>query len=68
MLDRLTDHYSRALQETAFLMGQAVSEAHPEIDEVKFSCPNNHHFVYDLSSAGSRTPARSSSPPTAPTA
>ncbi len=30
-------------------MGKAVIEAHPEIDEIKFSCPNKHHFVYDLS-------------------
>lgn len=48
ILDKFTDHYSRALQETLFLMGKAVIEAHPEIDEIKFSCPNKHHFVYDL--------------------
>lgn len=49
ILDKFTDHYSRALQETLYLMGKAVIEAHPEIDEIKFSCPNKHHFVYDLS-------------------
>ncbi|WP_431814182.1 factor-independent urate hydroxylase [Kocuria sp. cx-455] len=49
MLTKFTDHYSRALQETLYLMGKAVIEAHPEIDEIKFSCPNKHHFVYDLS-------------------
>ncbi|WP_367403191.1 factor-independent urate hydroxylase [Kocuria marina] len=48
ILDKFTDHYSRALQETLYLMGKAVIEAHPEIDEIKFSCPNKHHFVYDL--------------------
>lgn len=48
ILSKFTDHYSRALQETLYLMGKAVIEAHPQIDEIKFSCPNKHHFVYDL--------------------
>lgn len=52
MLEKFTDHYSRALQETLHHMGKAVLSAHPEIDEIKFSCPNKHHFVYDLSFAG----------------
>lgn len=44
--------YSRALQETLFLMGKAVLEAHSEIAEVKFSAPNKHHFLYDLEPFG----------------
>lgn len=48
VLTKFTDHYSRALQETLYLMGKAVIEDHPEIDVIKFSCPNKHHFVYDL--------------------
>ncbi|MFF0946066.1 factor-independent urate hydroxylase [Kocuria sp. CPCC 205300] len=52
ILTRFTDHYSKALQETLFLMGKAVIEAHPEIDEIKFSCPNKHHFVYNLDFCG----------------
>ena len=52
ILTKFTDHYSRALQETLYLMGRAVIEAHPEIDEIKFSCPNRHHFVYDLDFCG----------------
>lgn len=52
ILTKFTDHYSRALQETLQLMGTAVLEAHPEIEEIKFSCPNKHHFVYDLSWCG----------------
>ncbi len=48
ILTKFTDHYSRALQETLYLMGKAVIEARPEIDEIRFSCPNKHHFVYDL--------------------
>ncbi|KTR82007.1 factor-independent urate hydroxylase [Leucobacter chromiiresistens] len=49
MLEVFTNHYSRALQETQYLMGKAVLEAHPEIDEIKFSMPNLHHFAVDLS-------------------
>lgn len=52
ILAKFTDHYSRALQETLYLMGRAVIAAHPEIDEIKFSCPNKHHFLYDLGFAG----------------
>ena len=56
ILTKFTDHYSRALQETLYLMGRAVIEAHPEIDEIKFSCPNKHHFVVDLSFCGLDNP------------
>lgn len=48
LLEKFADHYSRALQETQYRMGQAVLEAHPEIDEIRFSMPNLHHFVVDL--------------------
>ena len=44
--------YSRALQETLYAMGRDVLEAHPEIDEIKFSAPNKHHFLYDLDRFG----------------
>ncbi|GAA1324724.1 factor-independent urate hydroxylase [Leucobacter albus] len=52
LLETFTNHYSRALQETQYLMGKAVLEAHPEIDEIKFSMPNLHHFALDLSPYG----------------
>lgn len=41
--------YSRALQETLYVMGKNVLEARPEIAEIKFSAPNKHHFLVDLS-------------------
>ncbi len=56
MLETFTNHYSRALQETQYLMGKAVIEAHPEIDEIKFSMPNLHHFVVDLEPFGLENP------------
>jgi urate oxidase len=41
--------YSHALQETLYVMGRNVLAAHPEIAEIKFSAPNKHHFLVDLS-------------------
>ena len=48
--------YSKALQQTLYQMGEAVITAHPEIDEIKFSCPNKHHFLSDLSPFGLDNP------------
>jgi urate oxidase len=44
--------YSRALQETLYVMGRSVLEAYPQIAEVRFSAPNKHHFEYDLAPFG----------------
>lgn len=56
ILSSFTDHYSRALQETLYKMAQAVVAAHPQVDEITFSCPNKHHFVTDLSFCGLDNP------------
>jgi urate oxidase len=56
LLSTFTAEYSRALQEDLYKMGKAVIEAHPEVDEIKFSCPNKHHFVVDLSFCGLENP------------
>lgn len=52
MLEAFGKEYSKALQETCYQMAQAVIEEHPEVDEIKFSCPNNHHFLVDFSYLG----------------
>ena len=52
MLEVFASTYSKALQQTLYLMGKAVLEAHPEVAEIKFSAPNKHHFVVDLSPFG----------------
>lgn len=44
--------YSYALQQTLWQMGQAVLDAAPSVLDVRFSCPNKHHFVIDLSPFG----------------
>ncbi|AKU18456.1 factor-independent urate hydroxylase [Luteipulveratus mongoliensis] len=48
--------YSYALQHTLWEMGQAVLDAADSVAEVRFSCPNKHHFVIDLSPFGLDNP------------
>jgi urate oxidase len=52
MSDTFAGHYSLALQQTLYAMGEAVIDAQPEIAEVRFSMPNKHHFLVDLSPYG----------------
>ena len=56
MMSAFATTYSRALQETLHVMGKNVLEAHPEVAEVKFSAPNKHHFLVDLSPFGLDNP------------
>ncbi len=56
ILEAFTDHYSRALQETIYLMGERVLAGHPEVEEIRFSCPNKHHFLSDLAFCGLDNP------------
>ena len=52
LLEQFATVQSLALQQTLYAMGRAVLEAHEEVAEIKFSAPNKHHFVYDLSPFG----------------
>ncbi|HSN37292.1 MAG TPA: urate oxidase, partial [Arthrobacter sp.] len=56
LLEAFTEKYSHALQQTLFDMGAKVLEAHGEIDEIRFSMPNKHHFLVDLSPFGLDNP------------
>jgi len=56
LLEGFSENYSHALQQTLFDMGAKVLEAHSEIDEIKFSMPNKHHFLVDLSPFGLDNP------------
>lgn len=49
MLAKFLDHYSRSVQETLMLMGQAVIETCPDIHSVTLTMPNKHHIRVDLS-------------------
>jgi urate oxidase len=52
LTDTFAGHYILALQQTMYAMGEAMIAAQPEIAEVRFSMPNKHHFVIDLSPYG----------------
>jgi urate oxidase len=56
MLTEFSQGYSHALQQDLYDMAVAVIDQHPEIDEVRFSCPNKHHFLSDLSFCGLENP------------
>ena len=49
LLSTFATTYSRALQETLYLMGCAVVDTMPGIAEVRFAAPNKHHFLVDFS-------------------
>ncbi|WP_448613276.1 factor-independent urate hydroxylase [Modestobacter sp. URMC 112] len=56
LLQRFAEIHSLALQQTLYGMGTAVLEQHPEVAEIKFSAPNKHHFLVDLSPFGTENP------------
>ncbi|MFC3995495.1 factor-independent urate hydroxylase [Nocardiopsis sediminis] len=56
MLEAFATTHSLALQQTLYRMGTAVLEARPEIAEIRFSMPNKHHFLVDLSPFGLDNP------------
>lgn len=49
LLQRFAEIHSYALQQTLYGMGHSVLEQHPEVGEIRFSAPNKHHFLVDLS-------------------
>ncbi|MQY14165.1 Uricase [Streptomyces sp. RB5] len=52
LLRAFADTYSLSLQQTLYAMGSRVIENRPEIDEIRFSMPNKHHFRVDLEPFG----------------
>jgi urate oxidase len=52
LLETFASTYSRALQETLWLMGRAVLERRPDLAEISFSAPNKHHHLVDLAAFG----------------
>jgi urate oxidase len=56
LLKRFAEIHSYALQQTLYGMGEAVLEEFPTIDEIRFSAPNIHHFLVDLSPFGVENP------------
>jgi urate oxidase len=56
LLETFATTYSRALQESLYVMGRSVLEAHGELAEIRFSAPNKHHFLVDLAPFGVDNP------------
>lgn len=56
LLDRFAEVHSFALQHTLYAMGEAVLEQHPQVAGIRFSAPNKHHFLVDLSPFGMENP------------
>jgi urate oxidase len=52
LLETFANTYSRALQETLYVMGKQVLEANEHVAELRFAAPNKHHFLVDLSPFG----------------
>ena len=52
MLDVLAEHHSPSVQATVWIVGRAILERHPEVDEVRMSLPNLHHWLVDLAPFG----------------
>ncbi|MET8830540.1 factor-independent urate hydroxylase [Streptomyces sp. NPDC004610] len=48
LLQAFAETYSLSLQQTLYQMGARIIEHREEIDEIRFSLPNKHHFLVDL--------------------
>jgi urate oxidase len=51
-LEAFADHHSESVQHSIWVIGKAILERHPEVDEVSMSLPNLHHWTVDLSPFG----------------
>ncbi|TAM70548.1 MAG: urate oxidase [Microbacteriaceae bacterium] len=56
LLEAFSEDYSSALQNTLYAMGKRVLQERPDIEEIRFSMPNKHHFVVDLAPFGLDNP------------
>ncbi|QFR01183.1 urate oxidase [Streptomyces phaeolivaceus] len=52
LLRAFAETYSLSLQQTLYQMGVRIIDHADEIDEVRFSLPNKHHFLVDLAPFG----------------
>ncbi|MYZ39095.1 MULTISPECIES: factor-independent urate hydroxylase [unclassified Streptomyces] len=52
ILRTFAETYSLSLQQSLYQMGTSVIENRGEIEEIRFSLPNKHHFLVDLEPFG----------------
>ena len=46
------EHTSLSVQQSIWIIGRAILEAEPAIDEIRFALPNLHHWLADLKPFG----------------
>lgn len=56
VLEQFASVHSLSLQQTLYAAGQAALRAVPQIEDIRFAMPNNHHYVVDLSPFGLENP------------
>jgi urate oxidase len=54
LLNAFADHHSPSVQASIWILGRAVLEAHPEVEEIRMRLPNLHHWLVDLKPFGQR--------------
>lgn len=52
LVDVFHEHYSPSLQSSIWLMGKAILERVPEVEDVTMAWPNLHHWIVDLAPFG----------------
>jgi urate oxidase len=52
LLGSFADHDSESVQHSIWVIGRAVLDRHPGIDEIRMALPNLHHWVVDLEPLG----------------
>jgi urate oxidase len=52
ILDAFADHDSASVQASIWIVGRAVLDRHAEVDEIRMTLPNLHHWLVDLSPFG----------------
>jgi urate oxidase len=52
LLDVFAEHHSPSVQASIWIVGRAMLERHAELDEVRMTLPNLHHWLVDLTPFG----------------
>lgn len=52
LVDRFFTDWSASVQHQGYLMGEEVLRSVPEVSEIRFRLPNQHHLPFDLSRFG----------------
>lgn len=56
LLAAFAETYSLSLQQTLYAVGERILKAIPEVESVRLSLPNRHHYLFDLDRFGLDNP------------